>query len=212
MNNGTESCVGSGRRCTPDCSHVSCFWDSEKSTECAGEVENNKPTNIECYIGGIEVALTTIRTKRAEYSSLTKTHDWEIFKALGELESNLFDIYLDKQKTVNGYDGRIHDLGLRTREKATYVENYNSLFKDIVENPDGSLNKDQVMRELGDYARFMETAAIVYEHVTGGAISKINTLAECIVAAHDDCVNDLHDEWLADYKDCYECMCDELPK
>ena len=33
-----------------------------------------------------------------------------------------------------------------------YEKEYNDFWKDIVENEDGTLNKDQVMRELYDYS------------------------------------------------------------
>lgn len=67
-----------------------------------------------------------------------------------------------------------------------YEEIYNSLFKDIVENPDGTLNKDQVMRELSDYSVFLEQVSKVYCEITEGRISKPNTLAEAVISVKDE--------------------------
>lgn len=90
----------------------------------------------------------------------------------------------------------------------SYVEIYNSFFKDIVENPDGTLNKDQVMRELADYTVFMDTASKVYCNITHGRISKINTNADAIISVYEDCVNELIDDHVNDIKNdlCEDCQ------
>lgn len=56
-----------------------------------------------------------------------------------------------------------------------YKEEYEDFWKDIVENKDGTLNKDQVMRELSDYSMVMDNCARAYCHMTKGRISKQNT-------------------------------------
>jgi hypothetical protein len=66
--------------------------------------------------------------------------------------------------------------------KATYQEHW----RGIVENPDGTLNRDQVMRELHDFAWMMEQVALAYDDVTGGRFSKPNTAAEHVIAAVHD--------------------------
>jgi hypothetical protein len=90
------------------------------------------------------------------------------------------------------------------RDEKDYVEIYNSFFKDIVENPDGTLNKDQVMRELSDYDTFMATAGKVYCEITGGMISKINTTADAILGEYRNQLEifaeDLRTEWLEEMK------------
>lgn len=62
-----------------------------------------------------------------------------------------------------------------TNRKKTYIEEYNSFWKDIVENEDGTLNKDQVMRELSDYSMVMDNCASAYCTMTKHQISKQNT-------------------------------------
>ena len=56
-----------------------------------------------------------------------------------------------------------------------YKKDYKEFWKYIVENDDGTLNKDQVMRELSDYSMVMENCASAYSEMTCGQISKQNT-------------------------------------
>jgi hypothetical protein len=64
-------------------------------------------------------------------------------------------------------------------------ENYNDVWKQIIENNDGSLNLDQIKKELFDYWNFMEDCSLVYSHVTGGRISKPNTKAFEVISEAD---------------------------
>lgn len=57
-----------------------------------------------------------------------------------------------------------------------YKEEYEEFWKDIIENEDGSINKDQLMRELADYSMVMHNCAMAYSTMTNQAISKQNTL------------------------------------
>lgn len=68
----------------------------------------------------------------------------------------------------------------------TYQEEYEKFWKEIVENPDGSLNKDQVMRELSDFSTMIQQVAKVYYHVTGGKISKPDTMASAVICVADE--------------------------
>lgn len=97
-----------------------------------------------------------------------------------EILDTLENIAADIQRVIDHLRGRAE------YNNSTYVENYNSTFKDIVEYEDGTLNKDQVMRELSDYAVFMDTATRVYCRVTGGRVSKINTTADAIIGVYED--------------------------
>jgi hypothetical protein len=66
-----------------------------------------------------------------------------------------------------------------------YAKRYEEFWKEIVENPDGTLNKDQVMRELSDYSAVMHEVAIAYDSVTG-KFSKPNTAAHHVISAVDE--------------------------
>jgi hypothetical protein len=79
-----------------------------------------------------------------------------------------------------------------------YKENYRQFWKELIENPDGSINLDQVMRELSDYSTFMDTAARVYCHITDSRISKVNTLPEVIISVFEDIQQSSFTDWFKD--------------
>ncbi len=68
----------------------------------------------------------------------------------------------------------------------TYQEEYEEFWKDIVENEDGTLNKDQVMRELSDYSMVMDNCARAYSLMTKQRISKQNTMFFEVEAIFDE--------------------------
>lgn len=57
-----------------------------------------------------------------------------------------------------------------------YKQEYEEFWKDIVENADGTLNKDKVMRELSDYSMVIDNCTRAYDLLSDGAISKPNTM------------------------------------
>ncbi len=69
---------------------------------------------------------------------------------------------------------------------ADYEEKYNERWKHIVENLDGSLNKDQIMRELSDFSMIIDNCTKIYSHVTGGNVSKPNTDVEVVINLADE--------------------------
>jgi hypothetical protein len=77
-----------------------------------------------------------------------------------------------------------------------YVKVYNDFWKGIVENPDGTLNLDQVQRELFDFHTAMGEVGQVYDHITGGQISKVNTKASAVIAVADEHVNEIVEDEL----------------
>ena len=54
-------------------------------------------------------------------------------------------------------------------------KNYQEFWKDIVENEDGSLNLEQVKKELCDYSMIMDNCTSAYSEMTCGNVSKPNT-------------------------------------
>jgi hypothetical protein len=60
-------------------------------------------------------------------------------------------------------------------EQVDYKAVYDDFWKEIVENEDGTLNLDQVQRELSDYYSAMELVPRAYSEVTGDRISKLLT-------------------------------------
>jgi hypothetical protein len=64
-----------------------------------------------------------------------------------------------------------------------YTETYDEFWREIVENNDRALNRDQIMRELHDYRVLLEEVPKVYDEVTGGRLSKPNTAACHVIDA-----------------------------
>jgi len=71
-----------------------------------------------------------------------------------------------------------------------YKENYNRFWKQIVENEDGTLNKDQVMRELCDYSMVLDNCAQAYSKMTNNMVSKQNTKFSAVEEIFDTCYLD----------------------
>lgn len=63
-----------------------------------------------------------------------------------------------------------------------YEEEYEEFWKPIIEYPDGSINKTQLMRELSDYSKVIEYCSKVYWELTGGTISKPLTYPEVVIS------------------------------
>jgi len=80
-----------------------------------------------------------------------------------------------------------------------YNEIYKEFWAPLLENPDGTLNLDAVKRELHDYHYLMGAASRVYGHVTGGMVSKTNTLPSAVISVHDDHVQELVDQAIEDF-------------
>lgn len=61
-------------------------------------------------------------------------------------------------------------------EDVELEQNYNEFWKEIVENEDGTLNKEQVKKELYDYSMVMDNCTRAFMEMTCGLISKPNTM------------------------------------
>lgn len=62
---------------------------------------------------------------------------------------------------------------------------FDDFWRPLVCRADGSLDLEQVKKELFDYYYLMDRASTVYDHVTGGRISKTTTIAEDVIAEAD---------------------------
>jgi hypothetical protein len=69
--------------------------------------------------------------------------------------------------------------------------------------PQGA-SAQQIQDELVDYHSFLGNVAKVYMHITGGKISKQNTLAEDVIAVADEYTDELIDQSVADALEQYE--------
>lgn len=69
-------------------------------------------------------------------------------------------------------------------------ENFNTFWKDIVTNADGTLNLQAVKNELFDYSQYMHETSIVYDTITRGRVSKPNTTASAVIGEYNDDINE----------------------
>jgi hypothetical protein len=69
--------------------------------------------------------------------------------------------------------------------------------------PEGADPQD-VQNELTDYHMILDNVSTVYDHVTGGMISKPNTCASSVIAVADDHISDLIAQWIEDEKELNE--------
>lgn len=75
-----------------------------------------------------------------------------------------------------------------------YEKTYNDFWKDLVEDDNGSLNRDKVMRELADYHNVMQQVSLVYDDITGGRISKPNTMAFEVIGVAQERIDEIVNE------------------
>jgi len=79
-----------------------------------------------------------------------------------------------------------------------YLATYDEFWRDIVERPDGTLDPDQVKKELHDFRFMIEQVPQVYSHVTDGRISKPNTYAFEVTGQADEVAQRWADDHAAD--------------
>lgn len=72
------------------------------------------------------------------------------------------------------------------------TEESRQFWSGIVTNPDGSLNEEQVWKELHDFHFLLSNVPLVYDHVTGGRASKIMTDPDVINSLADEFYGDIH--------------------
>lgn len=77
-------------------------------------------------------------------------------------------------------------------------ERYEEFWKEIVENPDGTLNLDAIKAELHDYWFLLEQVPQVYMHITGDMLSKPNYYASAVIQVADEYTQRLIDEAFED--------------
>lgn len=78
-----------------------------------------------------------------------------------------------------------------------YEKVWEEFWKDIVCNKDGSINVEQVKKELCDYNFMLEQVPKVYSHITNGLLGKPNYKAETVINEFESCQNVLIDKEMA---------------
>lgn len=70
-------------------------------------------------------------------------------------------------------------------DEKDYEQTYAEFWAGILDAP-GVDREDRIKRELHDYSFLMDEVPKVYDHVSGGRISKPNTMAFEVIGQHDD--------------------------
>lgn len=67
-----------------------------------------------------------------------------------------------------------------------YEQTYDDFWRQIVERPDGTLDRESVMRELHDYRTLIGEVPKAYDALTGGRLSKPTTPAYAVISAAEE--------------------------
>ena len=100
------------------------------------------------------------------------------------------------------------DAGCSSADDPTTEAIFQDFWKEIV-CPDGVWNFDQLKKELADFKIVMDEVSSVYDHVTGGKLSKLTTRHQAVIDAADEHYQQLHELGACEcgFKDsvCAEC-------
>lgn len=77
-------------------------------------------------------------------------------------------------------------------------QNYNEIWKAVVENPDGSLNKEQIIKELADFSMLIDNLSKIYDYISGGLVSKPNTRPEAVIQLFEEQLKDSYERGYED--------------
>jgi hypothetical protein len=116
--------------------------------------------------------------------TLQKLLEWEVHVAL------------DPQVSAGAKD--LIQQGKRTTYSEDFEENWERFWKEIVLKEDGTLNLDQVMRELSDYSMLLDYVPKVYMHVTGGKLSYPTYPSDTVISVADQHLNEVCEQAIKD--------------
>lgn len=83
------------------------------------------------------------------------------------------------------------------KEDKEYEKVWEDFWKDIVCNEDGSINIEQVKKELSDFHFILEQIPKVYCHITNGTLSKPNYKAETVIDVFESTQSELINKEMA---------------
>ena len=63
---------------------------------------------------------------------------------------------------------------------------YDDCWREVVENPDGSLKKDKIVEILQDYSRLQHNASVVYQEITNNLLSKSSYPPDTVLPVYHD--------------------------
>lgn len=86
-------------------------------------------------------------------------------------------------------------------KQETPQECWDRLWKEILVLPDGSVDVEQLKKELADFSVLIRNIPEVYMGVTGGMVSKPMTDPDVVLSLHSEYVNRMCEECVEDYKE-----------
>jgi len=92
--------------------------------------------------------------------------------------------------------------GVYEDEQKTPEAVYNEFWKELVEK-DGVVDMTQVKKELCDFKYMIDQVPLIYEHVTGGTLSKPMYSAKTVIAQADDHSQQVYEDLIEDEIDCH---------
>lgn len=96
---------------------------------------------------------------------------------------------------------------MENQKELTTESVYQDFWKQTIENEDGSINLEQLKKELFDFYILLNDVPKVYEHVTGGSLTKVNTLPEHIIQYADENYREIYQPEL-DIEEIHELLAD----
>lgn len=63
---------------------------------------------------------------------------------------------------------------------------YESCWKNVIENPDGSLKKEEIVKALQGYSQLQHNVEVVYQEITNNLLSKYSYPPETVLSVYHD--------------------------
>lgn len=123
--------------------------------------------------------------KALDYFTSLRAENEKMKQALAWADEELSRLKTGKESQLVADLAKTQEECARLREELEQRKRAPDFWKDIVVK-DGTLDIEQVRRELEDYYFVMDQVANVYDHITGGKLSKPNYHAKVVIAEADD--------------------------
>lgn len=152
---------------------------------------------FDAFLAGVKWAKGQASTAKAEQESQDKRFIKEIGLLIGAPNPYLYTVADVEDAIKNGEQAEQEGPHIRQEDINAEWENF---WKGIVCHPDGTINIDQLKKELHDFSYVMAQVPKVYCHITGDKLSKIMYPAETVIAVADDHLKEIIDQELKDYE------------
>lgn len=86
-------------------------------------------------------------------------------------------------------------------------DNWNNKWKEIFQKEDGSIDVEQLKKELMDFSDLIHNATTVYCHVTGNRLSYPTYPAKTVIGVYEEYLEELQQYWEEDFREENDCAC-----